>query len=292
MEVLRLSGYTEQEKRSIARRHLLPKQREAHGLEEDHMQVTERGLTTIIRDYTRESGLRNLERSIAAICRKTAITVVQKGPKRRVIGPKQVAKMLGVAKHEDEGLLDQDRVGVATGLAWTAHGGELMLIEVSTVPGEGKLHLTGKLGDVMQESAQAAMTYARGYVERQGLAYEIFSKRDFHIHAPAGAVPKDGPSAGITIASAVLSAVTERPVNRKIAMTGEITLRGAVLPIGGLKEKALAALTAGISTVVIPSRNERDLPELPSTLRRKLAFHPVTHMDEVIAQVLRPPSNT
>ncbi len=287
MEVLRLSGYTEDEKRAIARRHLLPKQRGAHGLEDEHLHLTERGLKTLIRGYTRESGLRNLERSIAALCRKTAITVVEKGPKRRVVGPKQVVKLLGVAQHEDEGLLDQDRVGVATGLAWTAHGGELMIIEVSTVLGKGKLRLTGKLGDVMQESAQAAMTYARGFAERNGLESAIFNERDFHIHAPAGAVPKDGPSAGITIATAVLSAVTDRPINHTLAMTGEITLRGAVLPIGGLKEKALAALTAGITTVIIPSRNERDLPELPSGLRRRLTFRPVEHMDEVVELALR-----
>lgn len=286
MEVIHLPGYTEEEKRAIARCHLLPKQLEAHGLDQQRMALTDAALRMIIRSYTRESGLRNFERKIAAICRKVAVRVADGRDPPARLGTKAIRRMLGVPTHDHEDLLDRDRVGVATGLAWTATGGELLHIEVSTVPGTGKLNLTGKLGDVMKESAQAALTYVQGYAERHALAQELFTERDIHIHVPAGAVPKDGPSAGITIATALISVLTDRPVRHTLAMTGEVTLRGTVLAIGGLKEKALAARTAGIETVIIPEPNRRDIAELPANLKRAIRFCPFDHMDDVAEAAL------
>lgn len=286
MEVIHLPGYTEEEKHAIARCHLLPKQLEAHGLDRERMALTDAALRAIIRGYTRESGLRNFERQIAAICRKVAVRVADGKDQPARLGAKAIRKMLGVPTHDHEDLLDRDRVGVATGLAWTAAGGELLHIEVSTVPGTGKLKLTGKLGDVMRESAQAALTYAHSYAERHSLDQSLFSDRDVHIHVPAGAVPKDGPSAGITIATALISVLTNRPVRHTLAMTGEVTLRGTVLAIGGLKEKALAARTAGIETVIIPEPNRRDIVELPANLKRAIRFRPFDHMDDVVDAAL------
>jgi ATP-dependent Lon protease len=287
MEVIPLAGYTEEEKLEISRRHLIPKQLAEHGLAADQLRFTVPGLVKIIRGYTREAGLRNLEREIATICRKTAIRVARGRVPKRPVGAGRVERFLGPEKHFNEALLDHDRVGVATGLAWTAAGGDLMLIEVVAVPGKGKLLLTGQLGEVMKESAQAALSYARTYAALHGHAAEFFATHDVHVHAPAGSIPKDGPSAGITIATAIISVLTGVAVDRTIAMTGEITLRGEVLPIGGLKEKALAARAAGISTVLIPRLNQRELPELPASLRRDLEFHPVGHMDDVLEKSLR-----
>ncbi len=286
MEVIRLSGYTEDDKLEIARRHLIPKQLEENGLLPARLHFTKRGLQKIIRGYTREVGLRNLEREIGAICRKQAVHVAR-GQKNRVsVGPRRVEQLLGPEKHFSESLLDHDRIGVATGLAWTASGGDLLLIEAVAVPGKGKLLLTGQLGDVMKESGQAALSFARTFAGAGDLDRDFFSSHDIHVHAPAGSIPKDGPSAGITIATAIISMLIGIAVDRKVAMTGEITLRGDVLPIGGLKEKALAALAAGIETVIVPKLNQRDLSKMPTRLKKELEFHFVGHMDEVLAKAL------
>ncbi|MDA8018046.1 MAG: endopeptidase La [Thermoanaerobaculia bacterium] len=307
MEVLRLSGYTREEKTTIARRHLIPKQMDANGLTTEHLHFTDKGIEKVIRGYTREAGLRNLEREIASLCRKVAVRVASSADQTRgsAQGPtrldaRRVESLLGPEKHFHESLLDHHRVGVATGLAWTAAGGDLLLIETIAVPGSGKLRLTGQLGEVMRESAQAALSYARKWAAENGLddsdsapprndgSRGFFATHDVHVHAPAGSIPKDGPSAGITIATAILSLLTGRPVNRQVAMTGEITLRGDVLPIGGLKEKALAARAAGIQTIVIPALNERELSELPRTVRKDLDIHCLKHMDEVLETTLLP----
>ncbi len=286
MEVIRLSGYTEDDKLEIARRHLIPKQLEENGLTPDLLRFTKAGLKKIIRDYTREVGLRNLEREIGAICRKTAVKVARGRTTRTSVGPDRVGTLLGPEKHFSESLLDHDRVGVATGLAWTAAGGDLLLIEAVAVPGKGELLLTGQLGDVMKESGQAALSYARAFARSSDVASDFFTDHDIHIHAPAGSIPKDGPSAGITIATAIISMMTGAAVDRKVAMTGEITLRGDVLPIGGLKEKALAAHAAGIEVLIIPELNRRDLAEIPARLKKELVFHHAGHMDQVLSRAL------
>ena len=286
MEVIRLSGYTEDDKLEIARRHLIPKQLAENGLSAAQLRFTKQGLRKIIQGYTREVGLRNLEREIGAICRKVAVQVARGKDVKLAIRPGRVEKLLGSEKHFNESLLDRHRVGVATGLAWTATGGDLLVIEVVAVPGKGKLLLTGQLGDVMRESGQAALSYARIFAAANGLDAKLFATHDIHVHAPAGSIPKDGPSAGITIATAILSMLTGVAVDRKVAMTGEITLRGEVLPIGGLKEKALAAHAAGIETLIIPKLNRRDLAELPKRLRQEITFHFAGHMDEVLPKAL------
>ena len=291
MEVIRLSGYTEDDKLEIARRHLIPKQLQENGLSADLLHFTRNGLREIIRGHTREVGLRNLEREIGAICRKQAVRVARGAEGRLAIGPRRVQRLLGPEKHFSESLLDRDRVGVATGLAWTARGGDLLLIEAVAVPGKGKLLLTGQLGDVMKESGQAALSFSRTFVSSSdsssgSLSTDFFASHDVHVHAPAGSIPKDGPSAGITIATAILSMLTGAAVDRKVAMTGEITLRGEVLPIGGLKEKALAAHAAGIETLIVPKLNRRDLSKLPARLKKELTFHFVAHMDEVLDRAL------
>ncbi len=287
MEVLRLSGYTEEEKLEIARAHLVPKQCEENGLDSGQVRFTDPGLRKIIRAYTREAGLRNFEREIAAVCRKVAVQVARGRSAQVVVSVKRAERFLGPEKHFNEVLLDRDRVGVATGLAWTAAGGDLLLIEVVAVPGKGKLLLTGQLGDVMKESAQAALSYARTYAAANGYDAELFTSHDLHVHAPAGSIPKDGPSAGITIATAIVSVLTGKAVDRTVAMTGEITLRGEILPIGGFKEKALAARAAGIKTVLVPRLNERDLPEIPASLRRSMEICFVDHVEEVLERTLK-----
>ncbi len=291
MEIIRLSGYTEDDKLEIARHYLIPKQLEENGLSPDRLHFTKHGLQKIIRGYTHEVGLRNFEREIGAICRKKAVRVAR-GKKGRVsIGPRRVETLLGPEKHFSESLLDRDRIGVATGLAWTAKGGDLLLIEAVSVPGKGKLQLTGQLGDVMKESGQAALSFARTFATEEDFDSGFFANHDIHIHAPAGSIPKDGPSAGITIATAILSMMLRVAVDRRTAMTGEITLRGDVLPIGGLKEKALAAHVAGIKTMIVPTLNERDLASLPARLKKELEFHCVGHMDEVLQKALVTPAN-
>jgi ATP-dependent Lon protease len=295
MEVIRLSGYTEEEKLRIARLHLIPKQMRENGLAaEGQITFTDEGIRQVISGYTKEAGLRNLERELAAICRKVAVRVARGETAGIVIDAEKVEEFLGPRKHFAEELLGRDRIGVATGLAWTAVGGDLLFIEVVAVPGKGQLLLTGQLGDVMKESAQAALSYARSYAGTHGIGDDFFAKNDVHVHVPAGSIPKDGPSAGITIGSAIISVLAKKPINRRVAMTGEITLRGDVLPIGGLKEKALAAKLAGVHTVIVPKLNRRDLVEIPDTIKKGLEFHFVEHMDEVlkIALIDEPSSET
>ena len=288
MEVLSLTGYTEEEKLEIARRHLLPKQLRANGLEPADVRFGEPALRRIIRGYTREAGLRNLEREIAAVCRKLAVDRARGRTGPRIVTRQTVEKMLGPERHFHEALLDRDRVGVATGLAWTATGGDLLFLEVVALAGSGKLHLTGRLGDVMKESAQAARTVARAWATHRDLDPDFFSKNDLHLHAPAGSIPKDGPSAGVPIVVALVSALTGTPVRRDVAMTGEITLRGEILPVGGVREKTLAARTGGLLALILPRLNRRDVEEIPAALRRGMVFHYVDHVDDVVPLALAP----
>jgi ATP-dependent Lon protease len=288
MEVLRLSGYTLEEKKAIARRHLIPKQMEENGVTEANLEFTEGGLTKVIEAYTREAGLRNLEREIGSICRKVAVSVAKGKSRRYRITAVSVEKMLGPVKHFADELLKNDQVGVATGLAWTSTGGDLLFVEALAVRGKGSLRLTGQLGEVMKESAQAAMSYARAHARDLGIADDFFETRDVHVHVPEGSIPKDGPSAGITMAAAMISAFTQRPVRRDVAMTGEITLRGEVLPIGGVKEKVLAARQAKIKMVVLPRLNRRDVVQISARLVHDLAFRYVDTVEEVLDIALLP----
>ncbi|MDH3520252.1 MAG: endopeptidase La, partial [Myxococcales bacterium] len=288
MEIIQIPGYIESEKLSIAKQYLVPKQREANGLTDELVEFSDAAILELIRYYTRESGVRSLEREIASICRKVAREVVKAGDaaKPARVTPAKVKKLLGVAKYRFGRAEEEDRVGVCTGLAYTETGGELLQTEVSVTPGKGKLQVTGRLGEVMQESANAAMSYVRARAKQLGLTRDFYSKVDIHIHVPEGATPKDGPSAGITIATAIASALTRVPIRSNVAMTGEITLRGRVLPIGGLKEKMIAALRGGIDTILIPKENEKDLVEIPSNVKRNLKIIPVEHMDEVLVAAL------
>jgi ATP-dependent Lon protease len=288
MEIIQLPGYIESEKLQIARQFLVPKEREANGLNEELVEFTDSALLEMILHYTRESGVRNLEREIASICRKVARSVVKAGENatKTRITPAKVKKLLGVRKYRVGKAEALDRVGVCTGLAYTEVGGDLLQTEVSVTPGKGKVQITGRLGEVMQESANAALSYVRSRAKQLGLTRDFYSKIDVHIHVPEGATPKDGPSAGITIATAIASALTRIPVRSNVAMTGEITLRGRVLPIGGLKEKMIAAHRGGIDTLVIPKENEKDLAEIPANVRRNLTIIAVEHMDEVLATAL------
>jgi ATP-dependent Lon protease len=289
MELIRLSGYTEDEKLEIAKRHLIPKQLEEHGLTPEHLLFTDPALKSIINSYTREAGLRSFEREIAAVCRKVARKVAEGQTGTVRVTPGLLHKFLGAAKTLPEERLKKDTVGISTGLAWTATGGDVLFVEASIMKGKGRLTLTGQLGDVMKESAQAALSWARSHARAHGIKDEVFAQNDLHVHVPEGAIPKDGPSAGITMATAILSALTMRPVRSGLAMTGEITLRGQVLPIGGLKEKILAARRAHIDTIVFPKLNKKDLDEVPVHLRRGMAFHMVDNVDEVLALALIPP---
>jgi ATP-dependent Lon protease len=289
MEVIRLSGYTEDEKLEIAKRHLIPKQLEEHGLTVEHLVFTDPALKAIINTYTREAGLRSFEREIAAICRKVARKVAEGQTGTVRVTPGSLNKFLGAAKTLPEERLKKDTVGIATGLAWTATGGDVLFVEASIMKGKGRLTLTGQLGDVMKESAQAALSWARSHARAHGIRDEVFASHDLHVHVPEGAIPKDGPSAGITMATAILSALTMRPVRSGLAMTGEITLRGQVLPIGGLKEKILAARRAHIDTIVFPKLNKKDLDEVPAHLRRGMSFHMIENVEEVLALALIPP---
>jgi len=289
MEVIRIAGYTEPEKMNIAKKFLVKKQMEANGLKEENVNITEKGILEIIRGYTRESGVRNLEREIASVCRKVAREVikVKEGRKRIQVTPKVVRDFLGVPRFKYGVIEEKDRVGLTTGLAWTEVGGEILQTEVSILEGKGNLILTGKLGDVMQESARAALSYVRSRAQELGLPRDFYQKVDIHVHVPEGAIPKDGPSAGITLGTSLASALTGRPVRHDIAMTGEITLRGRVLKIGGLKEKLLAANRGGVSNVIIPKENEIDLTEVPKEILKGLTVFPVENMDEVLEMALK-----
>jgi ATP-dependent Lon protease len=287
MEIIRLPGYTEVEKLLIAQQFLIPKQCKANGLREENIQFSENAVLTLIRQYTREAGVRNLERELASVIRKVAREVAQKGRDHQVrVSSQVVPKYLGVPKYRFGRTEEKDEIGLSTGLAWTEFGGELLQTEVVVVPGRGKLLITGKLGEVMQESAQAALSYVRSKAENLGLPAEFYRKLDIHVHVPEGAIPKDGPSAGITIATSIVSALIKVPVKREVAMTGEITLRGRVLPIGGLKEKIIAAHRHQIKTVLIPRDNEKDIKEIPARILKTVELVPVDHMDEVLKLAL------
>ncbi|MDQ3665966.1 MAG: endopeptidase La [Acidobacteriota bacterium] len=289
LEILRLSGYTEREKLEIAKRHLVPKQAEGNGLKPEQFTFSDEGLLEIIRHYTREAGVRNLEREIGSCCRKLARKFVSEsvaGDFKDTIDTDRVREMLGPIKFRQQGVAAESEIGLATGLAWTEVGGEVLQIEATLVKGRGGVTLTGKLGDVMQESAQAALTCIKARAERLAMSLDFIRKRDLHIHIPEGAIPKDGPSAGITMATAMASALTRAAVRKNVAMTGEITLRGRVLPIGGVKEKLLAAHRFGIDTIILPKDNEKDLPEVPVEVRDALCIHLVETIDEVLALAL------
>ncbi|MFB4321029.1 endopeptidase La [Priestia sp. BR_2] len=286
MEVLNIPGYTELEKLQIANRYLLPKQKSEHGLEPEQLILDEEALMKVIREYTRESGVRNLEQQVAALCRKAAKQIVTQQSESIEIKAADIKDYLGIPKFRYGMAELEDQVGTVTGLAWTEVGGETLTIEVTVVPGTGKLTLTGKLGDVMKESAQAAFSFTRSKAVELGIDPDFHEKLDVHIHIPEGAIPKDGPSAGITIATALISSLTKRHVARDVAMTGEITLRGRVLPIGGLKEKSLAAHRAGYKKILLPKDNERDLRDIPDSVKNDVEFVPVSHMDQVLEHAL------
>ena len=283
MEVINLSGYTNEEKLEIARRFLIPRQLQEAGISDDLLDVSNDAVLRIIEQYTREAGLRNLEREMAAICRKVARKVADGRTSRTRITRRNLHQFLGPARFLAEETHEQNEIGVATGLAWTSAGGEVLHVEASLSKGRGNLTLTGQLGDVMRESAQAAVSYARAHAKHLGLEENFYQKQDIHIHVPSGSIPKDGPSAGITMGTALISALTRRPVSRNVAMTGEITLRGRVLPVGGLKEKCLAAFRSGVATVAIPFQNRKDLEEIPRPLRNKLHFILARNMNDVLA---------
>lgn len=291
LEVVELSGYTAEEKLQIARKHLLPRLLESHGLKANKIRFKKQALNIVIREYTREAGVRNLEKRIAAILRQVALKVAEGEQGIKVVTPGKLPELLGPAPIHSEEILAKNRVGVATGLAWTSTGGDLMIIEVALLPGKGRLILTGQLGDVMKESAQAAYTYAQAFLIDNGIKASRFARTDLHLHAPAGAIPKDGPSAGITIATAIVSAYQKIPVSRRLAMTGEITLRGEVLPIGGLKEKLLAARASGIHRVLLPELNRRDLLKVPPEVKKDLELVFVQEMNQVLRESLASSKN-
>lgn len=286
MEIIELTSYTDEEKLSIAKKHLIPKQRKKHGLKATQLKISDDAVREIISLYTRESGVRNLERAIAAICRKAAVTVSDGAKKSILVRAGQLKDYLGSPKFKPEEHRTGGEAGLVRGLAWTSVGGEVLDVEVSAVDGSGKLELTGNLGDVMKESCQAAVTYIRSRTDKLGISPDFYKTKDIHIHFPEGAIPKDGPSAGITVCTAIASALTGKPVRQDIAMTGEISLRGRVLPIGGLKEKTMAALRNGINTVIVPAQNEPDLAEIDPTVRASINFILVDHVDKVLQLAL------
>jgi ATP-dependent Lon protease len=286
MEIIRLEGYTEYEKVEIAKRHLIPKQMDAHGLKPEELSYSDDALRAIIRHYTREAGVRTLERELAKIARKSLRQILEKKVEKIDLKPDNLGEFLGVRKFRYGIGEEEDQIGAVTGLAWTEVGGELLTIEAVTVPGKGQIKTTGKLGEVMQESIQAAMSFVKARAPAYGVKPSIFARKDIHVHLPEGAVPKDGPSAGVGMVTAMISTLTGVAVRRDIAMTGEVTLRGRVLPIGGLKEKLLAALRGGIRTVLIPAENEKDLVEIPASVKESLDIVSVSHVDEVLTRAL------
>ena len=285
MEVIRLAGYTEEEKLAIARRYLVPKTKEANGMADVEVTLTTSALRTVIRRYTREAGVRNLERELAGVFRKLAREAIKNGKAPVTVDQKKVVKLLGTPKVPKDKNEKENQVGMVNGLAWTEFGGEVLTTEATTMPGKGKLVVTGLLKDMMKESAQAAVTYVRSKARRFGIEDKFFEQNDMHIHFP-GAFPKDGPSAGVTMATALVSAITRIPVRRDVAMTGEITLRGRVTPIGGLKEKCLAAHRLGIKTILVPRENKKDLIEVPKKVRKQLRIVLVDYVDEVLREAL------
>jgi ATP-dependent Lon protease len=289
MEIIYLSGYTDEEKLNIARKYLVPKQLDEHGITDKILRITDSGIRQVISHYTREAGVRNLERQIANLCRKIAKKVAEDKAMLFTVTGKNLHKYLGVPKYLPEEEIKENEVGVATGLAWTEAGGDIIYVEAAILKGKGHLTLTGQLGDVMKESAHAALSHVRSQAKHLGIEEDIFSKIDLHIHVPAGAIPKDGPSAGVTMAAAIASALTERPVRRDVAMTGEVTLRGRVLPIGGLKEKTLAAKRMGIKTVLLPARNKKDLDDLPKYVTEGMNFVLAETVDDVLKTSLGEP---
>lgn len=286
MEVIEISSYTEEEKLQIAIKYLLPKQLEAHGLVDDNVQISEQALRDLINGYTREAGVRNLEREIASLCRKSAKRIVEEEIDTVRISTANIDKYLGIKKFRQDSLEKENRVGVANGLAWTSVGGTTLSIEVNSIKGKGKVQLTGKLGDVMKESAMAGISFIRSYADQLDIEDDFYEKKDIHIHVPEGAIPKDGPSAGITIATAVISDLTNIPIDREVAMTGEVTIRGRVLPVGGIKEKVLAAHRLGIKKVIIPVENEKDLEEIPNKIKNDIEFVLVDSMEDVLEHAL------
>jgi ATP-dependent Lon protease len=288
MEVIQLPGYTAQEKLQIARRYLVARQLAATGLKPQQCQISDEALSTIIDDYTREAGVRNLEREIGRVFRSVAVRIAEGSAQQVTVGPADLPAILGPRIFEAEVAMRKPIPGVATGLAWTPVGGDILFIEAARMPGAGKLILTGQLGEVMKESAQAALSLVKARAESLGIAPEMIEKSDIHVHVPAGATPKDGPSAGVAMFVALVSLLTARAVRTDVAMTGEISLRGLVLPIGGVKEKVLAALRAGIRTVMLPSRNRRDLEEIPADARAQLSFVWLEEVDDAIAAALAP----
>ena len=289
MEVVQISGYTEEEKIEIARRHLLPGQLKQNALKKEQLTITRNGLRALISWFTREAGVRQLERELAHVCRRAAILITEQGQTSLRVTEKNLEEMIGKKKFRYEKAQEHDQIGVATGLAWTWAGGDTLMIEVNVMSGSGKLELTGQLGDVMKESARAAVTYIRSQAASLKIDDSFATSKDIHIHVPEGATPKDGPSAGITLATALASALSGRPIHRNVAMTGEITLRGRILPIGGLKEKVIAANRAGIDTVLIPAENERDIADIPQTVLNKVRLVPVTEMKQVFELAMAPP---
>jgi ATP-dependent Lon protease len=289
MEIIRLEGYTEDEKVQIAKRHLIPKQIEAHGLKEGELEFTDEGLRSMIRHYTREAGVRTLERELAKVARKSLRQILEKKTEQVSLTDENIDTFLGVRRFRYGVGEEEDQIGAVTGLAWTEVGGELLTIEAVTVPGKGQIKTTGKLGEVMTESIATAMSFVKARSPSYGVKPSIFARKDIHVHLPEGAVPKDGPSAGVGMVTAMISTLAAIPVRRDIAMTGEVTLRGRVLPIGGLKEKLLAALRGGIRTVLIPAENEKDLVEIPASVKDALEIIPVAHVDEVLARALSRP---
>ncbi|MGE5894298.1 MAG: endopeptidase La [bacterium] len=287
MEIIYLSGYTTEEKMGIAKNYLIPKQLDEHGLTKGILKIRDAALQQLIAQYTREAGVRNLEREIANLCRKVTRQIAEGKKKKFIITPKSLTKYLGAPKYLPEEEIEKDEIGVSTGLAWTETGGDIIYVEASTMKGKGSLTLTGQLGDVMKESAQAALSYVRSRAKALGIDEDTFSKHDIHIHVPAGAIPKDGPSAGITMATAIASVLTGKPVNKNVAMTGEVTLRGRVLPIGGLKEKALAAKRLGIKKIIIPKRNDKDLADIPKYIKKDMEFILVETVDDVLRVALK-----
>jgi ATP-dependent Lon protease len=287
MEVLYLSGYTAEEKVGIAKNYLIPKQLNEHGITGKNIKINDSALLQIITHYTSEAGVRNLEREIANVCRKVARKTAEGKVKKYNISSNNLSKYLGVPKYLPEEEIKKDEVGVSTGLAWTEAGGDIIYIEATIMKGKGGITLTGQLGDVMKESAHAALSYIRSKAKKLRIKNSMFSENDIHIHVPAGAIPKDGPSAGITMATSLASVFSGKAVHKSIAMTGEVTLRGSVLPIGGLKEKTLAAKRMGIKTVIIPKRNEKDLEDIPKYIKKDMKFIAVETMDEVLKNALK-----